>query len=295
MSSIPPKVLSRFNKTLKQFVTVLENAKARDVNENDTVRIIWDMLSDIFGYDKYTDITSEYAVRGGTYCDLAIKDGSSIRYLIECKAIDKDLKTNYMKQAVDYATREGINWTILTNGIKWEIYKIVFSKPIDYKLVFELDFFNDDIRDSKFIDRLYLLSKEAISKSAIEAFHEERLLINKHTISAILQSDDTAKVIRRQLALISKDVSSHSIDIDLIQTIIVNDIVKRELVDNEQVNSALRKLERLSKKKSKPKTEKKEDTPIITSTIPEEPTSEISNQVPDIKDMPEAENINDKE
>ena len=34
--------------------------------------IVADILSEIFGYDKYNEVTSEYAIKG-TYCDLAIK------------------------------------------------------------------------------------------------------------------------------------------------------------------------------------------------------------------------------
>ena len=51
---------------------ILASAKARDVGEADTVTVIKDMLADVFGYDKYTDVTSEHAIRG-TFCDLAIK------------------------------------------------------------------------------------------------------------------------------------------------------------------------------------------------------------------------------
>jgi len=36
-----------------------------------------DILADVFGYDKYTEITSEYAIRS-TYCDLAIKIEGSV-------------------------------------------------------------------------------------------------------------------------------------------------------------------------------------------------------------------------
>ena len=43
--------------------------KARDVNESDTVIIITDMFYYVFGYDKYSDLTGEVAIRG-TYCDL---------------------------------------------------------------------------------------------------------------------------------------------------------------------------------------------------------------------------------
>ena len=75
--SIPKKVSERLVSGIKKYQPILTAAKDRDVGETDTVTIIKDMLAEIFGYDKYSELTSEYAIRG-TYCDLAIKlDGSS--------------------------------------------------------------------------------------------------------------------------------------------------------------------------------------------------------------------------
>ena len=69
MPRIPQKVARRLSFGLKQFQPILESAKSRDVNESDTVVIVTDILSEIFGYDKYNEVTSEYAIKG-TYCDL---------------------------------------------------------------------------------------------------------------------------------------------------------------------------------------------------------------------------------
>jgi len=72
MTYIPKMVIDRYIKSIPKFQRVLQVAKDRDVNEADTVSIIQDMLSEVFGFEKYIEITSEYAIRG-TYCDLAIK------------------------------------------------------------------------------------------------------------------------------------------------------------------------------------------------------------------------------
>lgn len=47
--------LDRISAGIKRFQPILESAKSRDVGESDTVTIITDMLSEIFGYDKYSD------------------------------------------------------------------------------------------------------------------------------------------------------------------------------------------------------------------------------------------------
>lgn len=100
--AVPKRVADRIAAGIKKFKPVVEAAKARDVNESDTSMIVTDMLSDVFGFDKYSEITREYAIRG-TYCDLATKIEEKLQTLIEVKAIGVNLRDNHMKQAVDYA------------------------------------------------------------------------------------------------------------------------------------------------------------------------------------------------
>ena len=80
MARVPKKVADRFATTVGAFQRVLADAKDRDVNESDTVTIITDILSDVLGYNKYSDITSEQAIRG-TYCDLAVKHDGKVQFL----------------------------------------------------------------------------------------------------------------------------------------------------------------------------------------------------------------------
>jgi hypothetical protein len=107
--NIPAKFSKRVNENLKKYQGVITQIKKKDANESDTVTVITDILQDIFGYDKYSDITSEYAIRG-TYCDLAILDShKKIRFLIEVKAISVALNDNHIKQALDYGANAGVN------------------------------------------------------------------------------------------------------------------------------------------------------------------------------------------
>ena len=56
--AISVKTKDQLVKGLKKFQPIIKKAKAADINESDTVTIIVDMLSDVFGYDKYAEITS---------------------------------------------------------------------------------------------------------------------------------------------------------------------------------------------------------------------------------------------
>src|ERR1700756_4028894 len=109
MASVPSKVVDRLIAGIKHFQPILTDAKASDKGEADTVTIVKDMLQDVFGYNKYSEVTSEHAIKG-TYCDLAIKIDNTPKplILIEVKAIGLELKEAYVKQAVDYAANEGV-------------------------------------------------------------------------------------------------------------------------------------------------------------------------------------------
>lgn len=139
MPQISNKVIERLQAGIKRFQPILASAKLRDVNESDTVIIVTDMLSDVFGYDKYSEITSECAIRG-TWCDLAIKISGAFEFLIEVKAIGLELKDSYTRQAIDYSANQGTEWVILTNAEIWRVYKVTFGKPINHELVLELNF-----------------------------------------------------------------------------------------------------------------------------------------------------------
>jgi hypothetical protein len=72
MPQVPSKVAVRLSQAIKRFQPIIASAKSRDANESDTVIVVTDMFSEVFGYDKYSQITSECSIRR-TWCDLAIK------------------------------------------------------------------------------------------------------------------------------------------------------------------------------------------------------------------------------
>ena len=256
MATIPKSVTDRLAKETRRFQRILKSAKDRDINESDTVVIITDMLSNLFGFDKYTDITSEYAIRG-TFCDLAVKVDGNVKYLIEVKAIGLDLKESHVRQAVGYGAQHGIQWVILTNGVVWELHKIKFERPVDHDLLCTFDFLELNARKKEDQDILFLLCKEGLSKAVIEEYHEHIKSVNKFTIGAILQSEVGLKMLRRELRRVSPGIR---VDTDEIQAIILGDVLKREVVEGKLADEARLQVKKaasrtLVKRKPKPKQE----------------------------------------
>lgn len=127
-----------------------------------------------------------------------------------------------------------------------------FEKPVNYEVVFELDFIAEGVRDPKFIEKIFLFSKEGTNKSAIETFHQEKQFINKYSVGALIQSESVLGVLRRELRKMSKGIL---VDSELIQEILVNDVLKREIVDNPSTKTTLNRLNRALKASVRPKVE----------------------------------------
>lgn len=252
MANVSAKVYDRLSNGIKKFQPILNTAKSRDVNESDTVIIITDMLSEVFGYDKYSEITSEFLVRS-TYCDLAIKLDGKLAFLLEVKAIGLELKDNYVKQAVDYAANQGIDFVVLTTGVNWKVYKIAFTKPIDQELVFEFDFLNLSNKNSDDIEKLSLLSKEGWLKSFLYEYHSQKQALSKFFLSALILSDPITDVIRKELRKTSPDVKVTS---EQIKEVIFKEVLKREVIEGEKADEAKKKINKLFNKHSKAKTTK---------------------------------------
>lgn len=254
MSRIPVKVSKRIAEGIRQYQPILKQASSRDVNEADTSTIITDILSDLFGYDKYSEVTSEFMIRS-TYCDLATVVDGKINLLIEVKAIGIELKENHTRQAIDYASNEGIDWVVLTNGVDWKIYKVVFSKPIDQELVFEFSFLELNWKKKKDIEMLYPLTREGAVKSSLEEYRDQRQALSRFTISALILSDSTLNIFRRELRKLSPGIK---IETEEIKDVIANEIIKREVMESDNLKDAARKISKLTNKPSRKRKKKVE-------------------------------------
>jgi predicted type IV restriction endonuclease len=109
------RVRERMVAGLKGLQPIILQQKARDVSEADTVTVVKDILSEVLGFDKYAELTSEHSIRG-TYCDLAVRIDDKLVLLIEVKAAGVDLDDRHVKQAIDYAANLGVDGVVLTNA-----------------------------------------------------------------------------------------------------------------------------------------------------------------------------------
>jgi predicted type IV restriction endonuclease len=244
MPAIPKKVSERLNSALKKFQPILTASKARDDGEADTVMIVTDMLADVFGYDKYSEVTAEYAIRG-TFCDLATKIDGAIQALVEVKAIGLELKDAHVKQAVDYAANQGVDWVVLTNGTHWRIYNVIFGKPIDQELVIDIDVCSLNPKSQADLEVVFLFCKEGWIKSVLGDYQLQKQALSRFFLGALVLSDAVLDVIRRELRRVSPDAK---VEIEQIRDVLAAEVLKREVIDGDKAIEAKKKIARAANK-----------------------------------------------
>lgn len=275
MASIPQKVANRIADGLKRFQPIVESAKSRDVNESDTVVILTGILSEILGFDKYTDITTEMSIRG-TYCDLALKINGNVKLLLEAKAVGLELKEAHVKQAVDYASNKGIDWVILTNGVSWRVYKMIFTKPIQNILVLEYDFLNLSHKNKDHIELFFTLSKEAVSKNSLEDYFEQKQATNKYMLGNLLTQDNLLNAIKKELRGVYPEIKVTN---EEIADVLTRDVIKREILEGEESDEAKKKINKALRKKERSKVEK--GSASAMSTNPTNASSDLTVGTPE--------------
>lgn len=151
------------------------------MSEADTVTVVKDLLSEVLGYDKYAELTSEHCIRG-TFCDLAVK----IEDKLVLRGKDRRVGTRRspVKQAIDYASNQGVERVILTNATIWRLYQVIFAKPIDKRLLTEIDLATIETRKDEHLERIYLLTKEGFAKGAHIELRDKQDATSRYTLAA---------------------------------------------------------------------------------------------------------------
>jgi predicted type IV restriction endonuclease len=251
MNKLPKKFVDRIGVSLKKYQRISVAQQKADVAEADTVTLVKDILADVFGYDKYEELTSEHQVKA-TYCDLAIKIGGKLRLLVEVKSAGSSLADNHLRQVIDYGAHQGIHWVILTNAAEWRLVRIYVANQISHEEVCRIVLGDLNPKSEEHLQQLFLFAKEGLSIDAMDAFHQRAQLFNKFTIAAIVRSEAVVNVVRRELRRLFPDIKA---DNENLQAMIENEVIKREALEGDKakeaatrIRKAMGKLERAKRK-----------------------------------------------
>ena len=88
--------------SIRKFSKPLQDLVQRDANEGDTRLLVTDFLCMALGYDKYEDLTTEFAVRG-EFADYGVRIEKQLVAFIEVKRAAQKLNVRHLRQVETYA------------------------------------------------------------------------------------------------------------------------------------------------------------------------------------------------
>jgi hypothetical protein len=181
---------------LKGILPELLEARGSGLDEAGTVELVAKLFAAAFGYDPKTELTREKAVQH-TFVDLAVKLGEQVPLLIEVVAAETALHMAHLDEARRAALRDNVSYILLTNGLKWNVYRVSMDETAQIAAVFTVDL--DDGVTDEVVQMLQLLHKESLSAGALDAFWRQRSGLGPAALGRALFSPDVLRAIGEQL------------------------------------------------------------------------------------------------
>jgi len=192
----------RLRGAIRKYSKPLADLVARDANEGDTRLLVTDFLCDALGFDKYENLTTEYAVKG-EFADYGIrvereKGEKELLAFIEVKRITTKLSERHLRQVEMYAVNEGVEWMILTNGAHWQVFHLNGGLPVQIDLVLDVNLLGDGTVAQK-SSQLFYLTKESLRRHQIDELWKAKSATSPKSLAKVLCSSEVLDAIRREI------------------------------------------------------------------------------------------------
>jgi hypothetical protein len=188
----------RIRAALRRYAKPLNDLIGRDANEGDTRLFVTDLLCDVFGYDKYENLTTEFQVRG-EFADFGIRIDKQLVAFIEVKRATTKLGAKHLRQVEMYAVNEGVPWLMLTNGGEWRVYHLAPGMPVTIDLAFTVSLTDTLVTPATKIDYLFYLTKEAMKRDLIEDLWKQQAATAPAQLLRALSAPSVIAEIRREV------------------------------------------------------------------------------------------------
>lgn len=212
----------RVRASIRKFTKPLTDMVGRDANEGDTRLVVTDFLCEGLGYDKYTDLTTEYEVKGD-FADYGVRIDAELVAFIEVKRCATKLNERHLRQVQMYAVNEGVEWLILTNGQTWQVWHLEGGLPVVLDLAFEVHLLGEDSPAQK-ANQLFYISREALKRRAIDDLWKARRATSPKSLGGVLLSDAVADAVRKEL----RRSTGHNIDSKEVIRLMKESVLKPE-------------------------------------------------------------------
>lgn len=187
----------KLNQSLKDYKKNFLDKPLGELDESGTRLLINHFLTEILGYKTLEEIKTEYMIKG-TYADYVVQLAGEKHFLVEVKALSLNLSDKHLRQSINYGANEGIDWVLLTNGKEFQLYRVIFEKPISQELVFSLNL--SDLSNLKSIsEQLQFLHRDSVIKGGLEVLWNRNTALSPKQLTKILFSSEVVSFVQKEL------------------------------------------------------------------------------------------------
>lgn len=219
------KAKERIRKGLTNYVEILGQAAQRGISEEDTSTIVQSMLVDLCGYDRFREITGQYAVRG-RWADWAVKVNDNLHFFVEVKPLGSKLREKDLFQLVSYSRQYAIEWTVLTTGDVWQCHHVANGQ--EPEAFFEVRILDPNQPIEEKIDALYLLTREASSRGELQERWAEAACFRPERLARLLLSEDVMSALRRA---VHRETPGRRVDACDLREAVIRGVMRGDLYD----------------------------------------------------------------
>ena len=207
MAKIPHKIQERIKAALRRFKPLLKAARERDAGRADTATLALDLLTELFGYDRYSEITSELDNKESVF-DFSIQTEGQPRMLVRVSPIGMAPDDRYLLATAQYAQMNGVDWITMTNGIAWQVHHVedVGANAPETPVVLAFDLLQMQPGREAHLGTIHLLTREGHEKAGLSHFKLRLEMTNRHYLGAMVLSDAVVASVRRELQKLNPDL-----------------------------------------------------------------------------------------
>ena len=215
----------RLRSAIRKFSKPLSELVARDANEGDTRLLVTDFLCEGLGYDKYTDLTTEYQVRG-EFADYGVRIEKDLIAFIEVKRVATKLDAKHLRQVEMYAVNEGVQWVILTNGANWKVYHITGGLPVIIDLALDVNLLGEESLQYK-ASLLYYLTRESLKRQQIDDLWRAKRATSPKSLARVLLAPPVLAAVQKEL----RRQTGHVVEPTEIEKLLKNTVFRSEALE----------------------------------------------------------------
>lgn len=156
-------------------VSAADKLKTKNANEANTKALVIEPLLMALGWDlaDIDAVEREVRVFEGTFLDYALKVDDVARIYVEAKSISGNVDDKkFVAQAINYANNDGVVWCVLTNGVRYRVFKTNEAAAMEGKLLFEVDLHQPDQSMAQKVEQLGLIGRQSVANGALDRYGE---------------------------------------------------------------------------------------------------------------------------